>query len=167
MNHSDIKKLLPIQSLVQGELESLETRLQKIIDSDVPLIENICAYLNDPLVITPADPVAAIALLLVPQDFHRAGSFHGFIVQDPPEDERGSRTVQGEVPDRNFDGGFFHIIVKMHRGFCNLRAKLCPFGFRISPGIHDFYSTAAGTVCALNPVVAGEPGGYADLALVT
>ena len=47
MNHSDIKKLLPIQSLVQGELESLETRLQKIIDSDVPLIENICAYLND------------------------------------------------------------------------------------------------------------------------
>ena len=47
MDHSDIKKLVPIQSLVQGELESLETRLQKIIDSDVPLIENICAYLND------------------------------------------------------------------------------------------------------------------------
>jgi octaprenyl-diphosphate synthase len=47
MNQSDIKKLGPIQSLVQGELESLETRLQEILDSDVPLIENICTYLND------------------------------------------------------------------------------------------------------------------------
>ena len=47
MNHSDTRKLVPIQFLVQGELESLESRLQKIIDSDVPLIENICAYLND------------------------------------------------------------------------------------------------------------------------
>jgi octaprenyl-diphosphate synthase len=47
MNQSDIKKLVPIQSLVQGELESLETRLQEILDSDVPLIENICTYLND------------------------------------------------------------------------------------------------------------------------
>ncbi|MGD1049064.1 MAG: polyprenyl synthetase family protein [Candidatus Krumholzibacteriaceae bacterium] len=47
MNHSDTRKLVPIQSLVQGELESLESRLQKIIDSDVPLIENICSYLNE------------------------------------------------------------------------------------------------------------------------
>jgi len=47
MNTSDIKKLVPIQSLVQGELESLEKRLQEILDSDVPLIENICTYLND------------------------------------------------------------------------------------------------------------------------
>jgi octaprenyl-diphosphate synthase len=47
MNKSDSKKLVPIQSLVQGELESLETRLQEILDSDVPLIENICTYLND------------------------------------------------------------------------------------------------------------------------
>ncbi|MDD4857744.1 MAG: polyprenyl synthetase family protein [Candidatus Krumholzibacteria bacterium] len=47
MNQRDIKKLAPIQSLVQGELESLESRLQEILDSDVPLIENICSYLND------------------------------------------------------------------------------------------------------------------------
>lgn len=47
MNESDLKKLQPIQSLVQDELEALERKLQAILLSDVPLIENICSYLND------------------------------------------------------------------------------------------------------------------------
>jgi octaprenyl-diphosphate synthase len=46
MIQSDHEKLAPIQSLVRGELETLETRLQEILVSDVPLIENICHYLN-------------------------------------------------------------------------------------------------------------------------
>ena len=47
MIQSDHQKLAPIQSLVRGELEALETRLQEILLSDIPLIENICHYLND------------------------------------------------------------------------------------------------------------------------
>jgi len=47
MNQSDLNKLVPIQSLVQNELEILEKRLQGILLSDIPLIENICSYLND------------------------------------------------------------------------------------------------------------------------
>jgi octaprenyl-diphosphate synthase len=47
MAQSDLQKLAPIQSLVRGELESLESRLQEILLSDIPLIENICSYLND------------------------------------------------------------------------------------------------------------------------
>ncbi len=47
MRQSDQHKLAPIQDLVRGELESLEARLQAILDSDIPLIENICSYLND------------------------------------------------------------------------------------------------------------------------
>jgi len=47
MSQPDLKKLAPIQSLVQQELETLEQRLQEILISDIPLIENICRYLND------------------------------------------------------------------------------------------------------------------------
>jgi octaprenyl-diphosphate synthase len=47
MKQSDLKKLAPIQSLVRNELEILEKRLQEVLLSDIPLIDNICTYLND------------------------------------------------------------------------------------------------------------------------
>ena len=48
MKQSDSRKLRPIQSLVQEEIGALEERLQEILVSDIPLIEHICRYLNDP-----------------------------------------------------------------------------------------------------------------------
>ena len=38
MQHSDLKKLKPIQSLVRDELEALEKRLAGLLTSDIPLI---------------------------------------------------------------------------------------------------------------------------------
>jgi len=48
MQHSDLKKLQPIQSLVRDELEALEKRLEGLLTSDIPLIEQLCRYVNDP-----------------------------------------------------------------------------------------------------------------------
>jgi octaprenyl-diphosphate synthase len=48
MKHCDNRALRPIQSLVSQELAFLEDRLGEILVSDIPLIEHICRYLNDP-----------------------------------------------------------------------------------------------------------------------
>jgi len=48
MKQSDVRKLAPIQSLVREELDGLEKRLAEILESDIPLIEIICTYLNHP-----------------------------------------------------------------------------------------------------------------------
>jgi octaprenyl-diphosphate synthase len=48
MRNSDLRQLQPIQSLVQEELGALEERLRGILVSDIPFIEHMCRYLNDP-----------------------------------------------------------------------------------------------------------------------
>ncbi len=47
MDRPDIHKLAPIQVLVREELEALESRLQDILRSEVPLLDHICRYLNE------------------------------------------------------------------------------------------------------------------------
>src|SRR5208337_808642 len=72
------------------------------------------AHLDNSLVITPADAVAAVALFLVPDDLDTAPPLHRFIIQGCTDREVCTGAVDTDSVNGHRDRGLTGILVEMH-----------------------------------------------------